>query len=1045
MSTQYGNDPSPEQPSLLSHMQPIRNESPKILLQRIYPPPENEMSLFKRILTSSSPIVEPDESLRSPPPRNCLSPWNGSPPSRPIPERRLSCPISLKSRPLIERITEPPTLLERLHRAPLMKRRQSHETETPQQSKRKRSLRDSSAILTNDERQQMSPTRSKSPDLVNVSDLRSQICRGLEFEEPEHTSIIRKVAPKPVSSLSSTEKTFREASSSCELLPALLRESKHPNGSVSSGENLSISTISCLQLSALQSMRTARRALERHNSLLLRMKPNERSDRVVTGRRLGDERRRPSSSLFRTAGTNSKNTLPTSKPSSMRNIQRPTNASYSTTLQLGTSLEADKPLYSPNVTVSPTFMHPLSSQMESNSSPRRPHVAPDLEDPHPTPKYVTNTTHLLVAPTPLAATNTPAETVGETIQEVAATRCKGNESGLQPKYLRYNLWGADHQKLMTTAEWSETACPLPRPPDSEFENVVSNSTLTAFPHLFSVHTPINIDRFSSLLHDHPNPCFVESVITGLREGFWPWSNTRLPGYPDTYHQPPNGQHNDAQRSFFREQLHHERASGRYSEAFGDSLLPGMYSMPIYGVPKPGSDALHLVNDHSAGPFSLNSMIDHPSVTGYPLDNLHLLGRMLLDHRQFSPSSELVMWKSDISEAYRICPMHPLWQIKQAVSIDGQYYIDRANCFGSSASFAIFISVNSLVAWITRKQRGVSSLITYVDDSSGPAVKGNVDYYAPYQSFYPTPQTTLLCLWDELGIPHKEKKQVHGMALPVIGIDVDPNALSFSLPPVARERLTAELETWISPKTTRLRLRRWQKLGGWLNWVFNVYPLLRPCLTSFYRKISGKMVAHQYVHINNDVRDDFSWALETLTHLQPVLLLQSLAWQPSDTSLTVYCDACPEGLGFWFPSTSMGYYSAAPTNVPPLIFYLEALCVLSALELSCDILPPSSRLLIYTDNQNTVDIFSSLRCLPEFSHLLQTSITLRTLAYVDVRVLHVPGIENEVADALSRADFHRALSYSPNLILNFFTPCPVRRSTRQKTSQPPRPQLGAIKK
>ena len=290
------------------------------------------------------------------------------------------------------------------------------------------------------------------------------------------------------------------------------------------------------------------------------------------------------------------------------------------------------------------------------------------------------------------------------------------------------------------------------------------------------------------------------------------------------------------------------------------------------------------------------------------------------------------------------------------------------------------------------------------------------------------------------MPHKERKQVHGDILPIIGIHVDPNALTFSLPKIARDRLTTELEMWVSEKNSRFRLRRWQKLGGWLNWVFNVYPMLRPCLTSFYHKVAGKTFSHQYIHINNDVRSDFMWALDTLTHLPPVLLLHSLVWQPSKVSLTAYCDACPEGLGFWFPSTRMGYYSAAPHNVPALIFYLEALSVLSALELSCQRLPPHSKLLLYTDNQNTVDIFSSLRCLPTFSSILQMSITLRTVAQVDVRVLHDPGEKNEVADALSRADFHRALTYSPDLILNFFTP-----PSLHEPSKPPRTQLGAVKK
>ena len=204
-------------------------------------------------------------------------------------------------------------------------------------------------------------------------------------------------------------------------------------------------------------------------------------------------------------------------------------------------------------------------------------------------------------------------------------------------------------------------------------------------------------------------------------------------------------------------------------------------------------------------------------------------------------------------------MHPLWQIKQAVHIDGEYYIDRANCFGSSASFAIFVSVNSLVAWIAKNDCGISSLITYVDDSSGPVVTMDNVFYEPYNCDLPSPQASLLRPRDELGIPHKKKKQVHGSPLPIIGIDVDPNALSFTLPDVAHKRLVSELETWTSASNSRFRLRRWQKLGGWVNWALNVYPDLRPCLNTFYAKIAGKSQPSLYIRINNDVRADFKWA------------------------------------------------------------------------------------------------------------------------------------------------------------------------------------------
>ena len=301
---------------------------------------------------------------------------------------------------------------------------------------------------------------------------------------------------------------------------------------------------------------------------------------------------------------------------------------------------------------------------------------------------------------------------------------------------------------MTTAEWSETAVPLPRPPKSELENPVANVTIASHAHLFDIKTPINIDVFQSLLSLHPNRPFVESVLAGLWEGFWPWANTLSPLLPLSHTQEPNGHYEEAHLSFFHDQLKHELERGCYSSSLGNTLLPGMYSMPIYAIPKPGSTDLRLVNDHSAGPYSLNSMIDHSLVTGYPLDNLHQLGDMLLDLHVLTPGLDLVMWKSDIAEAYRMCPMHPLWQIKQAVRIDGEYYINRGNCFGSSTSFAIFVSVNSLVAWIAKNDRGVSSLITYVDDSSGPSIATDKLFYELYDTCLPFPQVALLRLWDE---------------------------------------------------------------------------------------------------------------------------------------------------------------------------------------------------------------------------------------------------------------------------------------------------------
>jgi hypothetical protein len=72
------------------------------------------------------------------------------------------------------------------------------------------------------------------------------------------------------------------------------------------------------------------------------------------------------------------------------------------------------------------------------------------------------------------------------------------------------VWGDEAKSLSGTAIWTETAEPLPRPPQPEFNNLAALSTIQKFPHLFTVSTPINIDRFETLLTlaHHPNLPFV---------------------------------------------------------------------------------------------------------------------------------------------------------------------------------------------------------------------------------------------------------------------------------------------------------------------------------------------------------------------------------------------------------------------------------------------------------------------------------------------------------------------------------------------------------
>src|SRR6202453_1429815 len=114
----------------------------------------------------------------------------------------------------------------------------------------------------------------------------------------------------------------------------------------------------------------------------------------------------------------------------------------------------------------------------------------------------------------------------------------------------------------------------------------------------------------------------------------------------------------------------EMKAERFSQPF-DTLLPGMNVVPVHVVPKPPDDKLRLVVDHSAGPYSINSMIDHQSITGVKLDGIKTLGDPIRAFCATHPASQsdmdsLTLWKSDVAATYRQMPMHPLWQIKQVV-------------------------------------------------------------------------------------------------------------------------------------------------------------------------------------------------------------------------------------------------------------------------------------------------------------------------------------------------------------------------------------------
>ncbi len=140
--------------------------------------------------------------------------------------------------------------------------------------------------------------------------------------------------------------------------------------------------------------------------------------------------------------------------------------------------------------------------------------------------------------------------------------------------------------------------------------------------LFDIIMPICPDVLGELLSSHPNCRFVELILCGFCEGFWPSALAehlvcRYEGHDN--HQ-ANETLDENSLVFMHTQHDTEIGFNRYSQSFGLTLLPGMVSQPCFPVPKPGSATFQLVNDNTTchGMTSLPSFSISDSIQPCPL-------------------------------------------------------------------------------------------------------------------------------------------------------------------------------------------------------------------------------------------------------------------------------------------------------------------------------------------------------------------------------------------------------------------------------------------
>jgi hypothetical protein len=287
------------------------------------------------------------------------------------------------------------------------------------------------------------------------------------------------------------------------------------------------------------------------------------------------------------------------------------------------------------------------------------------------------------------------------------------------------------------------------------------------------------------------------------------------------------------------------------------------------------------------------------------------------------------------------------------------------------------------------------------------------------------QTLLLQCWDTLGVPHQPEKQLFGSKLTIIGFLVDLEELTISLGPERRNDLLIELDCFIiqrgsGPQQKRFPLRDFLRLSGWMAWAFNIYPHLRPSMCHFYQKIGPLSQKDAPVTVNRIISRELEWAEKHIKASSGILFLREYQWKIGAADAKIFCDASGIGLGFWYPDLNEGFEAELPPNIPQNIFFSEGLCIASALE-NAAVRKIGKKIVIFTDNEASFRVFSSFHAVPSYNPILLFAADTVIRNELQLRVVWTPGEKNTVADALSRHDHNRAVSFAPHLIISPFVP------------------------
>ena len=511
-------------------------------------------------------------------------------------------------------------------------------------------------------------------------------------------------------------------------------------------------------------------------------------------------------------------------------------------------------------------------------------------------------------------------------------------------------------------------------------------------------TPINIDYLDKELSNHPNAIFHNNLSRGFRDGFLiGFEGPRIPRFS----------HNLKSASehpvIVSKNILKEVSLGRTAGPFSSPPFANFQVYPIGVVPKKHSSDWRTIFDLSHPKSAGNSVNAYISKEDYSLqyvkidDAINLL--IKLGNGSF-------MAKTDICSAFRNVPVHPKdWELL-GMHWKGLYFFDKVLPFGLRSAPHIFNQLSEAIEWIAKTTYDVNHILHILDDF--------FVVEPPPRSNCMTSLCKLLTLLTKLNVPIANKKTYSASTqLEFLGILLDSTKMIASLPSDKLERAKQDLSAWLPKKSCTLR--ELQSLIGTLQFVCRVVVPGRAFLQRMIILTRGVSEPHYHIKLNSSFRKDVTMWLLFLEHWNGTNIFLDVS-STSSPDFEFYTDASGS-LGYgafyhnlWFQGKwSLQFHSH---NEQASIAWKE----LFPVYLACNVwghLWSGKRILMWCDNGSVTHILNSKSSKISKIMDLVRKITVQTLIHnFTLNSKHVPGLNNVIADALSRFQMTRFHQLAP---------------------------------